>query len=255
MLIFGIMIASIGVLYTQIAPTLLGYQTRTTTTNQLFIFQSISHEYMQLASSSEGTVGRVHIISDQTQYDVAQNNQLTFDITNDGVSVFGGPQSVDIGGFQATINGSFQPADTAILNRVADSGVFIRNNSTGAAYMLTSDFSYSTGSFTMYFRARVDTHFVTSTGTWKMTLTILQVTFLQGNDGSPVIFPIEIPEWTLRLRRQATNITQIATIPSAGAIALTQNLAGTAGPTYTYPAISGQPLDIEIIIIPVLFNI
>lgn len=257
MLIFGIMIASVGVLYSQIAPTLLGYETSTTTTNQTFIFNSISDEVLNLASSTPGSVGRVHIIADQTIYDIDTNHTMNIQVLNNGIPEQGAAIA-DIAELQAKINGSFQPTGLAYENRVINENNFLNNNSAETSYVLKSSYNYREGSFSMYFRSRVDVHRIstTSPAEWKITITILQIDFVKNTSDQPVLFPIELSEWTLRLRRQASNVTILSPFTSSGNVSITHSLGGVAGTTYSFPGISsGDLVHVEMNTIPILFSI
>ncbi|MHA2503176.1 MAG: hypothetical protein ACXAE3_09915, partial [Candidatus Kariarchaeaceae archaeon] len=224
----------------------------TTSANQGYIFQSIANEVSRLSISPDGTGGRVHIVSSDTIYDLDASRTLSITVADNSVST---GLSVDIGDFVALLNGSFQPRGQAFENRVSSEASSIIFDTGDESWVLKSEFGYSWGQFNMYFRSNME---VLNLGpnTWKIVISIIQIDFLSSPlDGSPIVFPIELDEWTLRLRRQPTQLFSFSFPSIDTAISIDHDIEGVPGTTIPLPGIAnGDSVDLEIITIPILFG-
>ncbi|MDH5402313.1 MAG: hypothetical protein OEZ01_01355 [Candidatus Heimdallarchaeota archaeon] len=255
MLIFSIMIISMGVLYNQIAPTLLGFDAETKTVNQEFVFSSIANTMQDLIISSRDSQRKVSIVSNGAVYDIDDGHLLQYTFS-DNNGVFN-TTNANIGGFYATVEGSFQKrSSSTYLNRVDGEASLIHTNEsvTASNYIAKVDFDYQFAIYSLYFKSRLE---ITNTGVnqYDVTLIIIKMDFIRSPDGvSSLDFPHSLGEWDLRLKRSTTIITSSIHLIT-GPLVVGHSVDGQANSNLSYAALAGSTINLKIITVPILFTI
>lgn len=251
MLIFAIMITSMGVLYSLISPTLFGFEADTKSANQEFVFLTVANTMQELISSADGSQGRVHIVSNQAIYSVNSGQNIQINVSDDDGLTGGISSPVSIGAFYSNVSGVFEPLSNPIyLNERADETSFMSGNNTGfsPSYVSKAQYSRDSADFTLYFKVRLDLIEITSNN-YVLTVTIIKIDFNEFNN-KPTDFPIERDEWTLRLRREAAIVT------SSANQTITGNITISDGITSLLPIdLDGKNIIIKFIEIPIKFGI
>jgi FlaG/FlaF family flagellin (archaellin) len=262
MLIFALMVIAMGILYSTISPTILGFDAKARSANQEFIFLTIGDEVNSLASSPVGSQGRVPITSVGGYYDIGPGHSLYVNITAANVLIDPDANYTQaIGEFTAQVNGSFQyEGGTKYLSRLNSEDVLLHDDTRelNTNYVAKADYRYGSALFTLYPMAWLD---IVSTGTsYTVTITIIQLDYITFNPGGgepvTVDFPIEKDEWTLRLRKLSPKIITNTTIPVSGPYKISHSIDGNSSitPQYSFGS-DGTNITFRIVIIPILFSI
>ncbi len=262
MIIFAMMIVSMGILYSQISPTVLGYNARTLSTNQEFILLSIENEMEDLASSPKDAQTRINVISNNAKYDVNNGYSLKVGVYDSANTIVGNNFTANMGLFMIDIDGTFQhEANDRYLSRIANEDSMIQNDSSSINTNFVSKVSYryDNAHYEMYSRARVD---IVRTATvpndvYVVTITVVQIYFETYAGGGVIDFPIQDSEFTLRLRRMESIISPSVTATGIdGTFTIRHSFDGIAGPNYSFGAGSvGADVTVNFIVIPILFSI
>lgn len=229
MLIFGLMITSMGVLYSRIAPTLFGFDSKSKSTNQEFVFLMLANSMQELAGSAENSQGRVHIISKQATYSL--NDYISIQTkVNDSGGILNGSGLVDIGAFFANVSGSYETqSKPSYLNQGASENTIMSGDYTGSSSNYVSKVSYTKDSadFTLYFNVMINMINTNSTN-YILTITFIKIVYDTFADGKAIDFPVSMDEWTLRLKRQASNTTKTPPYDINGneSISIIDNIGG-----------------------------
>lgn len=260
MLIFGIMVVAMGILYSTISPTILGFDAKARSANQEFIFLSIGDGVNSLATSPVGSQGRVSITSSGGYYDLGTGYELYLKVTDvDDTVLVNKTQS--IGEFTAQVNGSFQySGGTKYLSRLNSEDVLLQNDTRelNTNYVAKVEYRYGSAIFTLYPMAWLDI-VSTATGFYTVTITIIQLDSIKfDNTAASVDFPIEKDEWTLRLRKLSPIITTSTTpiaVPGPYKISHSINGNSTIAPEYFFGTATDNIITFRIVVIPILFSI
>jgi hypothetical protein len=253
MLIFAIMVASMGVLYSRITPTLFGYEAEVKSTNQEFVFLSIGNTMQQLIASAEGSQGRVHIISNQAIYSVDTGQEVQIQVNDSVTGLLNSTSREYIGVFNADVDGVFSAqANPVFLNEGVNEDSLLSGDNTNyqSSFLSKVKYSSSSASFSLYIKPRIDLTTI-SAGNYLLTITMVKVTYDKFADGTAIDFPVELDEWTLRLRRGAANITSDSIPALTGDIVVGDNFGGSV----SFSATPGDSLTIKFIEIPIKFGI
>ncbi|MCY3413770.1 MAG: hypothetical protein INQ03_19155 [Candidatus Heimdallarchaeota archaeon] len=258
MLIFSMMIVSMGVLYSTISPTVLGFQAETINTNQEFILLSIQNEMENLISSASGAQTRISITSNDATYRVSEGKALDISISDAGGIVQ--TQNVYTGEFSIDVEGSFQyEVNEKILTRTISEDSMIQNDTTvnNSNFVAKVQYDYSIAYFTLYTLTRVD---VVQTGATSMAVIITtpQIYFLTHNGlitGTSLDFPIQDSDWTLRLRRITSTTVSTSNLVN-GPFSIDHDIDGVTSPTsYAFGDNTITNLEITFVTVPILFTI
>lgn len=258
MIIFAIMISALGVLYSQIAPTILGYNAETRSANQEFIFLNIANSVDGLIPSSQGSQNRVHILSNNGFFNM-QNGSLIDIKVNDSNGNILAELANSIGLFTATINGTFQAkSGYTYFNRIFNENSYLMNETTDINnyYVGKVKYTYNQALYSLYFKSRLNI-VETSPNNYVLTITVIKMTFITSN-GVALDFPIISNEWTLRLRRLASIISTTTVAGIQGPILVGHSINGDSSKTPVYSLGSnsaGINLTIKFIVVPILFTV
>lgn len=253
MLIFGLMITSMGVLYSRISPTLFGFDSESKSTNQEFVFLMLANSMQELAGSAENSQGRVHIVSKQATYSLNDYISIEISVYNGSLLPLTNSSLVNIGAFFANVSGSYETqSKPSYLNHGASENTIMAGDYTGSRSNYVSKVSYTKDSadFTLYFNVMINL-INTNASNYILTITHITINFDIFADGKPIDFPVSMDEWTLRLRRQASNVTLTGPFDLSGNITILDNIGGKT-------SISGLPngtLSIKFIEIPIKFGL
>lgn len=155
------MVIAMGILYSTISPTILGFDAKARNSNQEFIFLTIGDEISSLATSPVGSQSRVPITSTGGYYDVGPGHRLYLNITDvdddliDSQAVF----NQSIGEFTGQVNGSFQyMAGTNYLSRLNSEDILLLNDTRelNTNYVAKAEYRYGSAIFTIYPMSWVD---------------------------------------------------------------------------------------------------
>jgi hypothetical protein len=259
MLIFALMVTSMGVLYARISPTLFGFEAKTQSTNQEFVLLTISNTMQELIGSAENSQGRVHIISNQAIYSVNPGIRLQIDVDYNGTPYSSVP--TNIGTFTANVSGVYDTqAEPVYLNERTNELSYLSGDLAGIDSRNVSKPSYVSkvtyqrrfANFSLFFKARLDLTNTTQSD-YVLTITIVSITY-NTEAGDPIDFPLDNEEWTLRLRRKAT----VPQTPVINQPITNENItvSDNFGTNVIIPGFNpGDTLTIRYIQIPILFGI
>jgi hypothetical protein len=254
MLIFALMVTSMGVLYARISPTLFGFEAKTQSTNQEFVLLTISNTMQELIGSAENSQGRVHIISNQAVYSVNPGRRLQIGVDYNGTIQPSTP--TNIGTFTANVSGVYDTqAEPVYLNERANELSYLSGDFAGIDPSYVSKVTYQrrSANFSLFFKARLDLTNITLNH-YVLTITTVSITY-NTEAGDPIDFPLDNEEWTLRLRRRASIVTTAATNTpiSNGNIIISDNF-GTPITLSGFNPVT-DTLTLRFIQIPILFGI
>ncbi len=256
MLIFIIMIAAMGVLYSRISPTIFGFEATTQANNQEFVMYSIANAVTDLVSSAEDAQNRVKIISKEAIYSVNKGYLLDFNISDDGtLSV---PFSSSIGSFTANITAEFQVrTGTNYFGRNANENTFVNQNTTTTDNFVSKvEYDDDEAKFSLYFRSRIEISDQLPNGEYDISIIIIQLEFIPDFTNDPVDFPLDLDEWTLRLRRRASIINESSHVVT-GDLNISHSVSGESKPdgAYLTSNLDGETVNIKFIVVPILLTI
>ena len=259
MLIFGLMVIAMGILYSTISPTILGFDATARSANQEFIFLTIGDEINSLATAPVGSQGRVSIVSSDGYYDIGPGPSLYLNIT-DAAGDLVDPLATttqSVGEFTAQVNGSFQySGGTKYLSRVNSENVLLQddNRELNTNYVAKAEYRYGSALFSLYPMSWVD---VISTGATSLTVTIsiVKLDYTLFNGGT-VDFPVQKDEWTLRMRKLTPTIIE-STSNVLGPYTISHSINGNSSitPQYSFGTALNYDVTVRIVIIPILFSI
>ncbi len=258
-LIFMVMIVSLGYLYTLITPTLLGYEAKTNSTNQRFVMENIMSSIEDLYSSPEGTQSRIHIVSNGAVYNMSTGHALYINVTDSSGALIDASAefSANVGDFNAIVNGSFQyESGTEYFTRHIFENVLLQNDTReiNSNFISKANYEYSQAEYILIPLSYID---IISTGTNQYTVTfmVLQFTF-SVYLGSMVDFPKNIDEWTLRLSRQGSIVTTVTAINVPGPFSIYHAIDGDSSntPVYTFGSGGNHDITLRFVTVPILFS-
>lgn len=256
MLIFALMIVSMGVLYSQIAPTIIGFDARSRSTGQEFVLLSLANEIETLISSPEDSQSRISIVSDDGIYTVSDGKLLTVNLEDDTGATIASSTPEQIGDFTIDLEGSFQYEQNQVyFSRTANEDSLLKNdnNALNTNYVSKVNYAYTSAHFEFYSLATIDV-VETAPDVFVVTITIVKINFLSVG-GSPTDFPMQSSDFTLRLRRQESTITKV-TDTVQGPIVINHDIDTVQSvDSYTFGGNNAIDLTIKFIVIPILFSI
>lgn len=257
MLIFALMIVSMGVLYSQIAPTIIGFDARSRSTGQEFVLLSLANEIETLISSPEDSQSRISIVSDDGIYTVSDGKLLTVNLLDrNNVLIPSATITENIGEFTIDLEGSFQYEQNQVyFSRTANEDSLLQNdnNALNTNYVSKVNYAYTSAHFEFYSLATIDV-VETAPDVFVVTITIVKINFLSVG-GSPTDFPMQSSDFTLRLRRQESTITKV-TDTVQGPIVINHDIDTVQSvDSYTFGGNNAIDLTIKFIVIPILFSI
>lgn len=258
MIIFALMSVAMALLYSQISPTIIGFQAESQAANQEFIFLTVQSEVEKLITMPEDSRSQVHIISNGAVYDL-EANAYSLGITySDGPN--SGTLSEALGSLSAQIDESFQTAaETRYLGSyvVEDTYFNTENTRDAVSSVAVMSISRSSATINLYIRAQVSL-VETSTGNYDLNVYFYKLTVRPSLsfDG----FPVDADEWTLKIRRgpSTVNLAVDSFLAASTTLTLTQTLdgdgTGLASDTFTVASI-GNSINVNSIIIPLYLSI
>ena len=258
MLIFGMMIASMGVLYSQISPTLLGFDARSRSTGQEFVLLSITNEMESLISSPVDAQSRIAIVSDDGLYTVSDGKLLTVNLLDgNAVAITGASITDNIGDFTIDLQGSFQYEKNQVyFSRTINEDSLMQNDthSLNTNFVSKVNYAYTSAHFEFFSLARIDV-VETAADIFVITISIIKISFLS-TGGSPTDFPIQSSDFTLRLRRQESTINTVSVVNVPGPISINHLIDSVPSvESYSFGRANPTQLTIKFIVIPILFSI
>ncbi|OLS28552.1 MAG: hypothetical protein HeimC2_06090 [Candidatus Heimdallarchaeota archaeon LC_2] len=252
MLIFIIMIASMGVLYSRISPTIFGFEATTQANNQEFVMYSIANAVTDLVSSAEDAQNRAKIISKGAIYSINSGYLLDFNITGTPGPILFNSQ---IGSFTGNVTAEFQGrSGISYFGRNTQENSFVNwNTTTSDNFVSKVEYVNDEARFSLYFRSRIEISEQLPNGQYDITIIVIKLEF----NPDFVDFPIDLDEWTLRLRRRASNITEFPSQLITGDLTILHSINGIAKPdgTYLTSSLSGEIVNIKFIEVPILLTI
>lgn len=258
MLIFIIMIASMGVLYSRISPTIFGFEATTQANNQEFAMYSIANAVTDLVSSAEDAQNRVKIISKEAIYSVNTGYTLDFNISDASGTL---PTfSRSIGSFTANVSAEFQGrSGTNYYGRNSDENSFVNQNTTTSDNFVSKvEYTNDEARFSLYFRSRIEISDRLPNGEFDISIIIIKLEFIPDSvfSNDPVDFPLELDEWTLRLRRRASDIVKFSRVVT-GDLNISHSVSGVPKPdgAYLTSNLDGETVNIKFIVVPILLTI
>lgn len=247
-----------GVLYGQISPTVLGYNARTLSTNQEFILLSLENVMEDLASSPVDSQTRVNVISNGAVYDVSNGKLLEVGVYDGGNNIVDSVFYQNIGLFSIDIDGSFQyETNDKHLSRVVNEDSLLQGDSTeiNTNFVSKVHYEYDSAHFEMYPRSRVDIVEI-STDVFIISITIVKIYYITYNGGSPMDFPVEDEEFTLRLRRMPTQTTEVSTLATPGPFTIRHSIDAINSATeFQFGSTNNVDVTVRYNVIPILFSI
>ncbi len=258
MLIFGLMVVAMGILYSTISPTILGFDAKARSANQEFIFLTIGDEINSLATAPVGSQGRVSIVSSDGFYDIGPGPSLYLNITDAAGALIDplAETTQSIGEFTAQVNGSFQySGGTNYLSRLNSENVLLLddNRELNTNYVAKAEYRYGSALFSLYPMSWVD--IVSTSAGYTVTVSIVKLDYTLFHEGT-VDFPVQKDEWTLRLRKLSPTITEsTSNVPGPYTISHSINGNSSITPQYTFGTAANYDVTIRIVVIPILFSI
>lgn len=257
MLIFIIMIAAMGVLYSRISPTIFGFEATTQANNQEFVMYSIANAVTDLVSSAEDAQNRVKIISKEAIYSVNTGYLLDIDI-DDGNGQLAS-LNTNIGSFTANVSAEFQSrTGTNYFGRNTNENSFVNQNSTTADNFVSKvEYGDNFARFSLYFTSRIEISEQLPNGQYDISIIIVKLEFSPDFANDPLDFPVDLDEWTLRLRRRASIITEFPGQLVTGDLTISHSVSGEPKPdgTYITSNLNGELINIKFIEVPILLTI
>lgn len=252
MLIFIIMIASMGVLYSRISPTIFGFEATTQANNQEFVMYSIANAVTDLVSSAEDAQTRVKIISKEAIYSINTGYLLDFNISGTPIPI---SLNFQIGSFTANVSAEFQGrSGTSYFGRNTDEVSFVNQNTTTSDNFVSKvEYMNDEARFSLYFRSRIEISEQLPNGEFDISIIIIKLEF----NPNFVDFPIDLDEWTLRLRRRASIIKEFPPQLVSGDLTISHSINGLAklDGTYLTSKLNGETVNIKFIVVPILLTI
>ena len=238
-----------AVLYSKISPTIFGYEASVEASNQQFVMITVANSAIDLASSSQGSQTRVKIISQNAVYSLSNGYTLDLTLDNGGLVA---SHSTQLGSFNGNITSSYhQDRGTFYYGRVSSESSLVTMNTTEATNFVSKGvFSDTEIDFSLYFKTRME---ITQrvNGDYDITFIIIKLVQLQNNYD----FPINLEEWTLRLVRQTTVITEAPTFVAGAGLTLQQSISGTSLNPIDLSALSGHNVNVKFIEVPIQFGL
>lgn len=261
MLIFALMIVSMGVLYSQIAPTIIGFDARSRSTGQEFVLLSLANEMQSLGVSPENSQARISIVSDNGLYNVSRGKKLTVEILNgSGVPSFLTDETIQIGDFTIDLDGSFQYEQNEVyFSRTANEDSLLVNDTheLNTNYVSKVNYAYTSAHFEFYPLSNIDVHNTTAID-YFLTISMIMIDFTPHRDRPdlPADFAIQSSDFTLRLRRLDSTIITSFFPNVLGPIIINQEIDDDLSPvSFNFGGPNIINLTIKFIIIPILFSI
>ncbi|MHA2033589.1 MAG: hypothetical protein ACW99Q_29830, partial [Candidatus Kariarchaeaceae archaeon] len=164
-----------------------------------------------------------------------------------------------IGSFTANVSAAFQGrSGTNYFGKIFNEDTFINQNDT-EAFNFVSKVIYSkdVAHFSLYFRSRIEVSNQLPNGEYDITIIVVRMVYNPSPtlDGTPIDFPVELDEWSLRLRRKPSNITIFPVQTVNGDLTISHSTSGTSKSDITYTSLDGANINIKFIEIPILFTI
>jgi hypothetical protein len=256
LLIFALMSGSMALLYSRIAPTVIGFEAESTTANQEFIFLNIQTEIDYLKNSPVNSRSQVHINSNGATYNVNPGNNLALTFT-DGNFI----ETIDenIGSFSAEIERNFQGiVEDRYIGNVVNEDTYVNSNLTRNKVSSVVYMSINLGlvSYDMYLRAELNT--IQKDDVFQFDVFFYKITVRNPNFSD---FPINIDEWTVKLRKAPITsdmITSEEFLLTGSNVIVTQEFNGLSDGLVEYSfEIPNDVTTIQInrIVVPIEFSI
>ncbi len=247
MLVFMMMSVAMSLLYSQISPTVIGYDASSKSSNQEFTFLNIETQVAKLVSLPQSSTTQVHMLSNDASFSVNSGKQVTFAVSGQNTSQF----STDLGLFKAEVLKNYQGVSNShYLGRAVEENTLLTNQTitTFAFSVSRVDIKSGNATYWQYFRGNVN--LVNQSNTFTLNIFIVQIT------ADSVDFPISAPQWTLRLTRGATVITTNSVQANTNGLVLTQVDTQTVYQSINFPDIPpGSVVKVNYVVLPIIYGI